>query len=158
MTPGLSKDIQCHVRPWSICYACKSSRADIRLQVKWSVSLVIADGNFLIFLDDLCEFVWVNIINTVWHIQISSLMLWEVVNSSVVFYLHNFFFCIYIIFHCTKNTIHQLTTMLATSKNVLFPASHRYWWPDTLIIARAPASEGSSVSVVSRVRVVMTWK
>ena len=36
-------------------------------------------------------------------------------------------------------------------KNVLFPDhNHRYWWPNTLIIAQAPASEGSSVPVVSR--------
>ena len=53
-----------------------------------------------------------------------------------------------------KATIHQVTTMLATSENVLFPghnhhANHQYWWPNTLIIAQAPASEGSSVSVVS---------
>ena len=42
---------------------------------------------------------------------------------------------------------HQVTIMLTTSKNVPFPgrnhhANHRYWWPDTLIITRAPASEG----------------
>ena len=31
-----------------------------------------------------------------------------------------------------KATIHQITIMLATSKNVLFPGhNHRYWWPDT---------------------------
>ena len=45
-----------------------------------------------------------------------------------------------------KDTIQQVTTMLATSKNVLFPghnhhAKHQNWWPDTLIIM-----------------VVMTWK
>ena len=39
-------------------------------------------------------------------------------------------------------TIHQLTTMLATSKIVLFPdhsnhAKHQYWWPFTLIITLA---------------------
>ena len=37
-----------------------------------------------------------------------------------------------------KATIHQVTTVLATSKNVLFPghntpANHWYWWPDTLL-------------------------
>ena len=49
--------------------------------------------------------------------------------------------------YSTKNTIHQVTTMLATSKNILFPdhnhlwpVNHQYWWPDILIIARAPAS------------------
>ena len=51
---------------------------------------------------------------------------------------------------CAKNTIHQVTTMLATSKNVLFPG-HNYllttgthWRPGNI------QSEGSSVSVVSR--------
>ena len=42
----------------------------------------------------------------------------------------------------SKNTVHQVTTMRTTSKNVLFPghnhpANHQYWWPDTLIITRA---------------------
>ena len=38
-----------------------------------------------------------------------------------------------------KATIQQVATMLATSKNVLYPgfhnhhANHRYRWPDTLI-------------------------
>ena len=57
----------------------------------------------------------------------------------------------------SKATIHQVTTMLATSKNVLFPGhnhllttSSDYWWPNTLLIAWAPESEGSSVPVVSR--------
>ena len=35
-----------------------------------------------------------------------------------------------------KATTHQVTTMLATSTNVLFPGhNHWYWWSDTLIIA-----------------------
>ena len=39
-----------------------------------------------------------------------------------------------------KNTIYQVTTMLATSKTVPFIGhNHRYWRPDTLTIARAPA-------------------
>ena len=67
-------------------------------------------------------------------------------------------FCIILSFFVNtaqKRTIHQVTTMLATSKNVLFQvhnhhANHRYWWPDTLIITRAPVHEGSSISVVSR--------
>ena len=35
-----------------------------------------------------------------------------------------------------KTIIHQLTTMLSTSTNVLFPgpANHQRWWPFTLII------------------------
>ena len=34
-----------------------------------------------------------------------------------------------------KATIHQVATMLATSKNALFPGhNHWYWWLDTLII------------------------
>ena len=41
-----------------------------------------------------------------------------------------------------KTTIHQVSTMLATSKNVVFPghnhhANHQYWWPFTLIITLA---------------------
>ena len=37
-----------------------------------------------------------------------------------------------------KATIHQVTTMLATSKNVPFPGhNHRCWWPFTLIITLA---------------------
>ena len=45
-----------------------------------------------------------------------------------------------------KATFHQVTTMLATSKNVLFlghnhHANHRYWWTFTLIIAGAPLAE-----------------
>ena len=40
-----------------------------------------------------------------------------------------------------KATIHQATTLLATSKNVLFPGHNhllnRFWWPDTLIITLA---------------------
>ena len=43
-----------------------------------------------------------------------------------------------------NSTIHQVTTMLATSENVIFPghthhANHRYWWPCTLIITLAGA-------------------
>ena len=33
---------------------------------------------------------------------------------------------------------------------VITTANHWYWWPDTLIIARASTSEGSSALVVSR--------
>ena len=46
-----------------------------------------------------------------------------------------------------KPTIHQLTTILSTSKNVLFPGhNHRCWWPDTLIIGQAPAKAAPVVS------------
>ena len=39
-----------------------------------------------------------------------------------------------------KATIHQITTMLSTSTNILFPgANHRCWWPPTLIITLAGA-------------------
>ena len=55
MTPGLSKDIRCHV--WSyIVYTCKS---DIRPYIKWAVSLVIFTS---IFLRGLCGYIWVNIL------------------------------------------------------------------------------------------------
>ena len=60
-----------------------------------------------------------------------------------------------------KAIVHHVTTMLTTSKIVRFLGhwcwwplvttdNHWYWWPDTLIITQAPASEGSSVPVVSR--------
>ena len=49
-----------------------------------------------------------------------------------------------LILHCTKNTIHQVTTMLATSKKSYFQVivtlltpSRAYWWPFTLIITIA---------------------
>ena len=40
-----------------------------------------------------------------------------------------------------KAIIHQVTTMLATSKSVLFPGpNHQYWWPkiwfDTRVIIK----------------------
>ena len=39
-----------------------------------------------------------------------------------------------------KATIHQVTTMLATSENVLFPGHNPlYWCPNTLIIVQVPA-------------------
>ena len=39
-----------------------------------------------------------------------------------------------------KATIHQVNTMPATSKNVLFPGHNNLltWWPDIFIIAQAP--------------------
>ena len=53
-----------------------------------------------------------------------------------------------------KVTIHRVTTILASSRNVLFPGHNHLLTTGaddpTLIIARAPASEGSSVPVVSR--------
>ena len=43
LTPGLCKDILCHV--WSCSFVClQNTRADIRPQVKWAVSLMIAYG------------------------------------------------------------------------------------------------------------------
>ena len=53
--------------------------------------------------------------------------------------------CGHLVTHRQKSTIHQLTTMLSTSENVLFPghnhpANHRYWWPDTLITTWALVS------------------
>ena len=45
MTPGLSMDIWCHVRP---CFFLnlQITGSGIRPHTKWSVSLVIAYGNF----------------------------------------------------------------------------------------------------------------
>ena len=45
MTHGLSNDIRCHVCLYS--FLCLHiTKLDIRPQVKWAVSLVIADGHF----------------------------------------------------------------------------------------------------------------
>ena len=60
--PGLCvrprKDIWCHV--WSYSFLCvQILSSDIRLHVKWAVSLVIADGH-LIFLRAVCGCAWVN--------------------------------------------------------------------------------------------------
>ena len=54
-----------------------------------------------------------------------------------------------------KATIHQVTTMLATSKNVLFPGhyhltNHWYWWPFTRWHPSNNQSVRSSIPVVSR--------
>ena len=50
------------------------------------------------------------------------------------------------------DTIRQITTMLATFKNVLFPGhSHLYWWPFTLTITRAP------VRVIIKVKGHQHW-
>ena len=64
-----------------------------------------------------------------------------------------------------KATIQQVTTMLATSENVLFPGHNHlvttgYWWPDTLIIAGAPVEKKESTvkkSVPSSSRKYPTW-
>ena len=41
---------------------------------------------------------------------------------------------------CNKATIHQVTTMLATFKTVLFLGhNYQHWWPFTLIITLAGA-------------------
>ena len=61
ITPGLSTDIQCHV--WACSFlSMQITRSDLRPKVKYVVSLVIADGQF-IFLMCLCEYIWVNIFN-----------------------------------------------------------------------------------------------
>ena len=62
MTLGLSKDIQYHVRPYFF-YALQltTGRSDIRPQAKWAVSLVSAEGQFII-LRGLCGYVWLNIL------------------------------------------------------------------------------------------------
>ena len=62
MTLGLSKDIQCHVRPQSfLCLQITRSDWHQATHVKWAVRRMTADGQ-LIFLTDLCWYVWVNII------------------------------------------------------------------------------------------------
>ena len=44
MTPGLIADIRCLVRPYSILRL--QIKSEIRLQVKWAVNMMIADGYF----------------------------------------------------------------------------------------------------------------
>ena len=61
MTPGLSKDIRCHVWPYVSKLAIHQI-ADIRSHIKWAVSLVIAHMVPSIFLRGLCSYVWVNIL------------------------------------------------------------------------------------------------
>ena len=60
-----------------------------------------------------------------------------------------------------KATMHQVTTMLATSEHVLFPGhNHRYWWPDTLIITQAPASRWlwpENMIILEMVSMVAIW-
>ena len=46
MTPGLNKDIRCHVSPYSFPDS-QITRSDFRRQVKLDVSLMIVDGHFL---------------------------------------------------------------------------------------------------------------
>ena len=52
-----------------------------------------------------------------------------------------------------KATIQQVTTMLATSKNALFPGHNHLpttgdWWPGISIIARAPAQKNMSTELI----------
>ena len=61
MTPGLSKDIRCHVWPY-VSINLQISRSDIRPHIKWAVSLVILHMVTSIFLWGLCGYIWVNIL------------------------------------------------------------------------------------------------
>ena len=61
MTPGLSKDIRCHVWPY-FYKQVQISRSDIRPHIKWAVSLVILHMVTSIFLRALCGYIWVNIL------------------------------------------------------------------------------------------------
>ena len=61
MTPGLSKDIRCHVWPY-FYKQVQISRSDIRPHIKWAVSLVILHMITSIFLPALCGYIWVNIL------------------------------------------------------------------------------------------------
>ena len=64
MTPGLSKDIRCHVWPIDHTFykQVQISRSDIRPHIKWAVSLVILHMITSIFLRALCGYIWVNIL------------------------------------------------------------------------------------------------
>ena len=56
-----------------------------------------------------------------------------------------------------RGTIHQVTTMLATSKNVLFPG-HNHDLLTTCTDDPSLAGAQAIISVGSSVPVVMTWK
>ena len=58
MTPGLSKDIRCHVWPYFLS-TCKS---DIRPHIKWAVSLVNLHMATSISRQGLCGYIWVIIL------------------------------------------------------------------------------------------------
>ena len=54
MTPGLSKDIWCHVRPYD--FLCLHfMKSDSRPQVKWAVILVITYGHYTKSSSYVCE-------------------------------------------------------------------------------------------------------
>ena len=55
MTPGLSKDIRCHVWPYFFFLNLQITRSDIRPHIKLAVNLMIANGHFNLPLG----FVWV---------------------------------------------------------------------------------------------------
>ena len=62
---------------------------------------------------------------------------WELADFMVI---KLFYLCMPHQAQCKKSIIHQLTTMLSTSKDVLFPShNHLCWWPDTFTIAWVPA-------------------
>ena len=89
---------------------------------------------------------------TLWgHREIRLSVVYHTVCSKWEWHASDFFCGIFIFgyelkTHCEKNAIiHQVTIMLATSKNVLFPGHNHLlttwcWWLDTLIPAKAPAS------------------
>ena len=139
----------------------QTTRSDIRPHIKSAVSLVIAYGH-----SDLpwglCGYVWVTIL-TLSPLRVlylgnhEILGLWSDGNNYSKHASRKNVILFYVMVQewpCAmrflydnhssqkqqhkKTTIHQVTTMLATSKNVLFPGhNHRYWWPDTT--GRVPA-------------------
>ena len=62
VTPGLSKDILCHVGPYFLYKQVQISRSDIRPHIKWAVSLVILHMVTSISFRGLCGYIWVNIL------------------------------------------------------------------------------------------------
>ena len=67
MTPGLSKDILCHVWPYFFYFLQTSANqqirlSDIRPHIKWAVSLVILHMVTSISLQGLCGYICVNIL------------------------------------------------------------------------------------------------
>ena len=104
MTPGLSKDIQCHV--WSYFYKqVQISRSDIRPHIKWAVSLVILHMITSIFLRALCGYIWVNILT---HNQDGSWLACEWHNPSSIHWIFSSYKCITISYStiCYLYTLH----------------------------------------------------
>ena len=87
MTPGFSKDIQCHVWPYFFwtCTKLQITRLDIRQHIKWAVSLVIAYCHF----NFPQGFVWVCPWGKYWHWLLTIMMKRKTYHKSMASYLNS---------------------------------------------------------------------